>query len=132
MIAACLWFSPGMALAQDTPKADDILGLWRTGERNGSWGYVRFERCGAAYCGSLIGGGGKTVNKSYFGTRIVRGMTWEKTRFTGGRVLDVERGVWYRAKFEFRGKTRALLYGCVLGGAICGSQTWRRVSRVGE
>jgi uncharacterized protein (DUF2147 family) len=117
---------PFTAHAQSGPP-HDIEGVWQTGARDGSWGYVRFAPCGDAICGTLIGGGGVNVDPQYFGTVMVNDMRWDGTEFTDGTLLDVENGRTYLSNMRFRSADRLRVSGCVLGGIICGGQTWARV-----
>lgn len=117
---------PLVAVAQSNPP-HALDGVWRTGERNGSWGFVTFAPCGTAYCGTLTGGGGQRVDPQYFGTVLVTDMRWTGAGFTGGELLDVETGQIYRSRMRFRGPDRLRVSGCVMGGLICGGQTWVRI-----
>ncbi|GAB5448884.1 DUF2147 domain-containing protein [Gymnodinialimonas sp.] len=123
---ALLLCLPSMALSQSAQPPYALDGLWQTGARGGSWGYVRFAPCGAAYCGTLVDGGGQNVNPQYFGTVLVTGMQWTGSEFDGGRLLDVETGRVYISRMRFRGANSLRISGCVLGGLICGGQTWTR------
>lgn len=125
MLFAFAW--PCFALGQDSGPPHALEGTWRTGERNGSWGYVAFAACGSAYCGTLVDGGGVNVNPEYFGTKMVTGMHWTGSEFTDGRLLDVETGQVYLSRMAFRDRDRLRVWGCVLGGLLCGSQVWTRV-----
>ena len=118
---------PLCATAQQPGPPHPLDGVWQTGARNGSWGIVRFAPCGAAYCGTLTGGGGANVDPQYFGTVLVRDMVWDGSAFTGGTLEDVENGAIYRARLRFRGPDRLRVSGCILGGVICGGQTWTRL-----
>lgn len=118
---------PAMAYSQTAQPPHALEGLWQTGARNGSWGYVRFAPCGAAYCGTLVDGGGQNVNPQYFGTVMVTDMQWSGAEFTGGSLLDVETGRVYLSRMRFRDANQLRISGCVLGGLICGGQNWTRV-----
>ncbi len=122
-----LFVLPLSANAQTAMSPDALLGVWQTGARNGSWGIVQFAPCGDSFCGTLTGGGGQNVNPQYFGTVLVRDMRWDGSEFSGGTLLDVETGRVYQARLRFRGPNALRVSGCVLGGVICGGQTWARV-----
>lgn len=124
VLALCL---PMLAHAQTATPPHPLEGIWQTGERRGSWGIVRFAPCGAAYCGTLIDGGGRDVNPQYFGTVLVTDMIWDGEQFSGGTLLDVENGRVYLSRLRFRGADQLRVSGCVLGGVICGGQTWTRL-----
>ncbi|MEX3017562.1 DUF2147 domain-containing protein [Gymnodinialimonas hymeniacidonis] len=115
------------AIAQTASPPHALDGVWQTGARDGSWGFVRFAQCGGHYCGTLVGGGGANVNSEYFGTVLVQGMQWDGSQFAGGTLLDVENGRVYQSRLRFRGANQLRVSGCVFGGVICGGQTWNRV-----
>lgn len=125
---AMLWVVlPFSALAQSSQPPHALDGVWQTGARDGSWGFVRFAPCGTAYCGTLIGGGGQDVNEAFFGTIMVTDMRWTGSEFTDGQLLDVENDRVYLSRMRFEGADRLRVSGCVLGGLICGGQTWARI-----
>lgn len=123
ILMACL---ASQAAAQSGPP-HAIEGVWQTGARGGSFGFVRFAPCGDAICGTLIGGGGENVDPSYFGTIMVTDMRWDGSEYTGGSLLDVESGRVYISNMRFRSPDQLRVAGCVLGGVLCGGQTWVRV-----
>lgn len=118
---------PVTALGQSGGPPHVLDGTWQTGARDGSWGYVTFAPCGTAYCGTLTGGGGAQVNPQFFGTVLVQDMRWTGDAFEGGSLLDVETGRVYLSRMRFRGADHLRVTGCVLGGLICGGQTWTRI-----
>lgn len=118
---------PSFGYAQSSQSPYELDGVWQTQARDGSWGFIRFAPCADAYCGTLVGGGGADVDPQYFGTTIVSNMRWTGEEFTGGRLLDVETGRVYRSRMAFRSADQLAVSGCVLGGLICGGQTWTRV-----
>lgn len=124
LLAVCL---PMTALAESNRAAPSLDGVWQTGARDGSWGYVTFGPCGSAVCGTLVGGGGDNVQTQHFGRVIITGMQWTGTQFAGGQVTDVEKGHVYRAKMRLQDDGSLRVSGCVLGGLICAGQTWVRV-----
>lgn len=104
----------------------DIKGVWKTGAKNGSWGYIRFYNCGSNYCGMLISGGGRSVDISQFGTIIVRNMKRNGDSWSGGQILDTDSGKLYTSKMRLLGPNRLKVQGCVLGEFLCGGQIWIR------
>lgn len=105
---------------------NDILGAWKTEPKNGSWGYIQFKKCGSKYCGTLVNGGGKKVDKSLFGILIVKGMKKNGALYDGGMIYDADAKKWYISRMQLISATRLKVSGCVLGGLICGGQTWKR------
>lgn len=114
------------AAAGPTAAQTELSGVWKTGERGGSWGLVEFRPCGPAICGVLVGGGGKDVNPSHFGTRIIAGMTRQAKGYSGGRIYDPENDRWFASRMELTAPDRLAVSGCVLGGLLCGTQVWQR------
>ncbi len=105
----------------------DIFGRWKTGNNdNGSYGIIKFYKCGAQYCGRLVGAGGKVVDKSMFGTIIVKSMKRMGRRYFGGQIFAADRGKWFLSKMYLISPNRLKVSGCILGRLICGGQIWVR------
>ena len=115
----------GRAPMANAENRADIPGVWKTDTKNGSWGYVLFDKCGTSYCGKLVNGGGKNVDPSLFGTLIVKGVTREGNAYVDGQIFDAEANIRYVSKMALQSPDRLKVSGCVLGGLICGGQTWQ-------
>jgi uncharacterized protein (DUF2147 family) len=101
------------AAAATTP-----LGLWQTQEGN-----VRVEPCGANICGYGEKNGKKSDELVLINMRPSSDhSTW------AGRIHNPNTGKNYDATVAMKGPNQLRVQGCILGGAFCGSTTWKRVS----
>lgn len=110
--------------------ASGLNGVWSTQK---GW-QVRMHRCGGAWCGTILSARGsrdihnpnpKLRNRPMKGVRLLWGLkkTGDGWR---GKLYNPNDGKVYTGKIVTSGTTLKLS-GCVLGGLICKSQTWRRV-----
>ena len=74
----------------------------------------------------LSGGGGRKVDRSYFGTQIIRDMVRQGRDHDGGRIFDVERDQCHIARMLRETPDTLRVKGCVPGGIICGGQVRQR------
>jgi uncharacterized protein (DUF2147 family) len=86
-------------------------GVWRVADGSAQ---VQVARCRAALCGSV------------HGKRVFINMRPSGTNLWTGTIVDVRDGTQYAGKLSMQGESLRF-EGCVLGGAICGGQTWTRV-----
>ena len=113
-------------------QADEITGTWlsQSGETR-----VRFSPCGSVFCGVIVwvAKPGKDVNnpdadkrdRSLVGVQMVT-MKPQGGGSYSGHLYNYQDGKTYSGKAKV--STAGLeLSGCVLGGLICRSQTWKRV-----
>ncbi|WP_277787945.1 DUF2147 domain-containing protein [Caulobacter segnis] len=119
------------ALAQ--PATSDAFGVWRNPKDNVR---VEIRPCGAAACGTVVWASPKAQAKarnagtdSLVGTQVLKNLE-----------LDERRGVWRGKVFvpelnrNFTGLAepvdagRLLAKGCVIGGLLCKSQVWTKVT----
>ena len=108
--------------------ADPIEGLWQTEADQGHFAFVRIAPCGPAFCGTItrtFNAAGETRTDS-IGKEIVIGMAPQGGGEYRGRVLRPADNKIYSGKANVSGAMMKLA-GCVAGGLICKSQTWRRV-----
>jgi uncharacterized protein (DUF2147 family) len=94
------------------------FGLWKTDEGN-----VRVEQCGANLCGY----GEKNGKKSDELVLINMKPSRDHSQWTG-RVHNPNDGKNYDATATLKGPNQLRVQGCALGGMICGSTTWKRIS----
>ena len=125
LVALALVAAPALALA------DPAEGLWRTQANDeGSFADVRIAPCGAALCGQMVtsyDGSGTPIDSPNANATIVQGMQPAGDgSYGGGTITDPQAGRTYRAKMALSGDSLRVS-GCVAGGLICRSQTWRRV-----
>lgn len=130
--AAAAFLLAGPA-AQAQPETADAFGVWRNPKDNVR---VEIRPCGAAACGTVIWASPKAQAKareagtpSLVGTQVLKNLE-----------LDERRGVWRGKVFvpelnrNFTGiaepvdATRLRAKGCVIGGFLCKSQVWTKVT----
>jgi uncharacterized protein (DUF2147 family) len=98
---------------------------------------VRIAKCGTSYCGIIVSvqGEAKDVNnpdpaqrgRNLVGVRMISNIQPSGDGFTG-QLYNYKDGKTYTGKMNFRGGNAMELSGCVLGGLICRSQTWKKVN----
>jgi uncharacterized protein (DUF2147 family) len=128
--AAVLMAGPSV-LAQ--PETTDAFGVWRNPKNNV---HVEIRPCGQAACGTVVWASPKTqANAREAGTKQLIG-----TQVLKNLELDPRRGVWRGRVFvpelnrNFVGiaepvdSNRLLAKGCVLGGLLCKSQVWTKIT----
>ena len=120
---AALGIGATLALGAVAPAhAADVVGTW---ERDNGGSKVKFTPCGKAVCGSIAwlkpGADAKAkVGQQVFFDMMPTGAdTWE------GKAFNPEDGKTYSGKMTLSGSTLTTA-GCVLGGLICKSVTWKR------
>lgn len=128
--------------SQTTPAGSpESMGTYLTEEGDAR---IRFAPCATGMCGTIVSlqepntpdGRPKTdVNnpdpakraRPLIGLDIVTGMQPDGEKRYKGTVYNAENGKVYTAYVTFDSPTTVKLEGCVLGGIICGSQTWSKV-----
>ena len=93
------------------------FGLWQTQEGN-----VRVEQCGANLCGY----GEKDGKKSDQLVLINMKPSSDHSEWAG-RIANPNTGKKYDGTVTMRGPNQLRVQGCILGGALCGGTTWKRV-----
>ncbi len=120
----------GMVISAGVAQAASVEGVWRT---EAGW-KVKMYKCGASYCGKVVGGvTGKDVknsnkalrNRNIVGIRMIWGMKKNKSGFAG-KLYNAKDGKTYTGKITNVGSKSMKLSGCAFGGLICRSQTWRK------
>jgi uncharacterized protein (DUF2147 family) len=118
----------GMAQAQDASGTY----LSQSGETR-----VRISPCGAAFCGVIVwvSKPGNDVNnpdaakrdRPLVGIPMIYGMKSTGAGAYTGKLYNYLNGKTYTGKLKVSG-SELELSGCVLGGLLCQSQTWKRVN----
>lgn len=120
----------GALLASSAAYAAGINGTWRTEK---GW-KVKLYKCGGSYCGRVVGGTTsrdvKNPNKALrsrrmVGVRMIWGMKKSGSKYSG-KLYNPNDGKIYTGKISNITGSSMRLSGCVLGGLICKSQTWRK------
>lgn len=108
------------ALAAGPP----FLGNWARGDGKT---HIRVERCGAAFCGVNTwvrpGASGEKV-----GDRLVANVSPAGAARWSGSAFDPQRDRHYTMWIHVAGGNMTT-EGCVLGGMMCHSMSWRRLGR---
>lgn len=118
-------------LAAGAAAADPVEGYWQTQANDeGNFGVVRFAPCGTGYCATLVTSyraDGTEFASGNEGEVIVAGMIPRAGgRYGDGTIWDPGADRTYRSRMELKGETLDVA-GCIAGGLICRSQTWRRL-----
>lgn len=130
LAAIGLFLFAGTAQAQ--PQDPSGTYLSESGETR-----VRIARCGQAYCGTILAvqGEAKDVNnpdanlkgRNLVGIQMISDIRPSGEGFTG-KLYNYKDGRTYTGKMSFPSGNAMQLSGCVLGGLICRSQTWKKVN----
>ncbi len=125
-IAAAL----GTFMMVSNAQAAGLIGTWTTQK---GW-KIKMYKCGAAFCGKVIGGTKATDvhnpkksmrSRKMVGVRMVWGMKKSGSGYAG-KLYNPNDGKIYTGKMSLSGASSLKLSGCVFGGLICKSQNWRR------
>jgi uncharacterized protein (DUF2147 family) len=144
LAAAVILSASALAVVGFTPaQAADPLGTWFT---EGGRAQVRIVNCGGALCGKIVwlkepidpethqpkldryNPDTSKRNRPLLGVPIVLDMKPAGANKWEGHVYKADEdspGI-YTGSFTMTGTNTAELKGCVMGGLICKSQTWKR------
>lgn len=108
--------------------ADPVEGVWQTEVDDGKYAHVTLAPCGSKICGTITrtfqsSGEYNSANK---GKQIVRGMVPKGGGKYAGKVWRPSNDKLYNGKLKLSGNSLKMS-GCVAGGLLCSSQTWKRV-----
>ncbi len=107
-----------LVVVATTAHAASPSGEWLVQDRTAR---VLIRKCGPNLCGKLSwSSDGKEVGRS-----ILIDMKPDGGRWTG-TVVDVRDGTSYLAHVSLQSDSVLKVDGCVMGGAICGGETWTR------
>jgi uncharacterized protein (DUF2147 family) len=105
------------------PALADPTGVWLRDNGNSR---VRVAKCGEAFCGTIAwvkdAGGPSKV-----GQRVFYDMMPSGANAWSGKAFNPEDGKTYTGKMTVSGASMTTS-GCVLGGMICRSVSWRKVN----
>jgi uncharacterized protein (DUF2147 family) len=132
--AAALCAASSIAGTVDAQAQGQVqpTGVWRN-PRNTV--HVRIQPCGRDMCGTVVWASARAQQKAreagtanLVGAQLFRQLRQQDPRTWGGRVFvpDLQRTVPGRLRVQSRNAVVAS--GCMLGGVVCRSQTWTRVS----
>lgn len=128
ILAATTFVAPLAFAAPESPA-----GVWMTEERTSK---VRVAPCGKAMCATIIWAKktGTDENnpdpalrtRSIIGTDLTRDMRPDDKGGFSGSIYNPENGKTYQASMQRVSEKELEVSGCVLGGLLCGSETWTR------
>lgn len=121
-----------MLLAAAPASAQSLTGKWTNCKGNA---VVQVERCGDAYCGRVIQASAKAKKQAreggtpnLVGTRILTGLKPIGGGKYRGRAFVPKRNVHGTATVRQLSHEVMEVRGCVIGGLLCDSEYWMRVS----
>ncbi|MBV7409266.1 DUF2147 domain-containing protein [Maritimibacter sp. DP1N21-5] len=126
-IALAAALTLGSALSAQA--ADPAIGIWQTQVDEGSFAMVNMYACGPAVCGTItrtFKADGTEYDSPNKGKQIVMNMTPQGDGAYAGEVLRPADNKTYIGKMQITGNDLALK-GCVAGGLICKSQSWKKL-----
>ena len=127
-----------LALAGAATPADGVVGMWRTGTRNG---VVEIQKCGASICGRLVTSellrtqpdlkDVKNANtalrtRPLKGLLLLSGFTSDGSAWSGGQIYNADDGKTYKATVTPINANQIKVRGCVFV-PFCKTQTWVRI-----
>ena len=122
-VRACLTLS-AILLSTSLSLADDILGTWL---RDNGAVQVKFERCGDAICGNIVWIKPGSDSKAKIGQRLFFDMRPNGANSWTGKAASPDSGSVYSGKMSIEG-SGLNTSGCVVGGLICKSANWKKIS----
>ncbi|HEX8364809.1 MAG TPA: DUF2147 domain-containing protein [Allosphingosinicella sp.] len=128
--AAALFAVTSFAGTADA-QTQQPTGVWRN-PRNTV--HVRIQPCGRAMCGTVVWASPRAQQKAreagtrnLIGAQLFRQLQPQGTGTWGGRVFVPDRARTVAGTLRVTGRS-AIVSGCIVGGLVCRSQTWTRVS----
>ena len=116
-----LLLAPALGAMGGVAVAQEAAGVW---ERDTGSARVRIAPCGPTLCGTLSWLA-ESEGPARVGQRIFYDMKPDGAASWSGKALNPEDGKTYSAKMTVSGDTLSTS-GCVLGGLICRSVSWKR------
>jgi uncharacterized protein (DUF2147 family) len=104
--------------------ADDIFGTWL--RDNGAL-QVKFEPCGDAICGNVVWIKPGSDSKAKVGQRLFFEMRPNGVNSWTGKAASPDSGSVYSGKMSIEG-SGLNTSGCMVGGLICKSVNWKKIS----
>ena len=106
-------------------------GVWRN---PGNSVHVRIQPCGREMCGTVVWASARAQEKAraagtsnLIGAQLFRQFRAQGGDRWGGRVFVPDRARTVAGTMRVTGRS-AIVSGCLMGGLVCRSQTWTRVS----
>ena len=127
LLAAC-WIGPAAA-------AEAPLGVWMTEERDSK---IQISQCGKALCARILWARTSSVDennpnpslraRSIVGLELSRDIKPDSDGNWAASMYNPDNGKTYKTTLQRKGDGQLEVSGCVLGGLVCGSETWQRSS----
>ena len=129
-----------LVILAGSPAVAGINGVWLAPTRSA---HIRIFQCGAAVCGRMISATRPKTNpklldvhnqdpalrrRSMVGAILIQGFKGGPTTWKGGRVYNPGDGKSYKGALTLVDPSHLKLQGCVLGGLLCKSQIFTRLS----
>ena len=109
-------------------------GLWLVKDQSGR---IRIEKCGSQMWGTIAwqktpsrdenNPNPALKSRSMLGAAILIGMRQTQANLWEGDIYNPRNGSIYKSKMSMQGDTLDIK-GCVMGGIICGGETWMRIA----
>ena len=103
--------------------AADLAGSWQRSTGNSR---IRFEPCEGGLCGKIAWIKPGVKSRAHVGQAVFNKLTRAGETLWTGEAFNPEDGRTYKGSVSVDGRT-LVTKGCVLGGLICKSETWKRV-----
>ncbi|MBW8880929.1 MAG: DUF2147 domain-containing protein [Asticcacaulis sp.] len=103
--------------------AADLSGSW---ERSTGTSRIRFETCDSGLCGRIAWIRPGVKSRGYIGQTIFSKLVKSGATLWTGEAFNPEDGRTYQESVSVDGRVLTTK-GCVLGGLICKSETWKRI-----
>lgn len=121
-----------LAATPATASAQALEGQWTNYKKNV---VVQVERCGPAYCGTVVQASAKAKEKArkggtpnLVGTQILTGLKPVGDGKFRGRAFVPKRNIHATATVRQVSDDVMQVQGCVLGGLLCDSERWTRIT----
>lgn len=121
-----------VAFAGSAAQAASLEGVWRN--RNGTVD-VRVAPCGSRLCGTVIAAHGDAVTDAraggvdrLVGTRVLKDFAHNADGSWHGSAFVPELKHYLASRIRFADPNVVEVTGCALGGLICKTKVWRRIS----
>ena len=135
-------FSKTLAVAVTTAALAFSTSVWAASPE-GTWltesgkTQVHIAPCGSNYCGTIVwmqspekdakNPDKAKRNRDLVGSQMLYGLKPDGSDAWKGKLYNFENGKTYTGKMELTGANALKLSGCILGGAICKSQSWKKL-----
>ena len=128
---ATLVVALGLCATQGAMAQTAIDGVWRNPKNSV---HVRIASCGAAACGHVVWASDKAKRdaaeggaRELIGLQLFRDFVQQKSGAWKGKVFVPDLNATFNGTAEQTDAATLKAKGCLIGGLLCKTQTWRRV-----